>query len=860
MVDITNRNPFFFVQEGHEALAKEAESVAQTALPIGIPVPPLAEALENQTSPVVSESAVPEQSIEETQSSHLPIEPSIRFLRPQRGFDTSAMRSHLSSQLLQQTQTGSSSVKSNTHPEVGKTLAPISREDSGQNRQGGKEQIRETLLRLFPQFAMLPPQLQTLIAEVYIEHPELPIETAIALIQATETISFHQLGSADRQTFVKLLGSLMASPEYRDSVDTRVRELVDQIARGILDLRFIRVDGAGQGRVDAAGLSLNMADPQLQAAISAALRGDTQRLTAILLSLAHKIPQAQAEDPVWQSLENSRDARLSSQFASLGEVKTQVYQAIKSFPEANPKRIVEYAALPTREFQQALPPERSAELRLLAALDLESSKPRPNTSESPTLSERLINTEVSVKVYRDGDGRKVSVEGKEIRLNLADPSVQRSLETDAKLAVGAVLRLGVAAVRQVDTKAERLEQHPGVKRLDKQTRSLLAAVTEEYPDADPELLAKFAESQELASRRSGRERAHAMRFIASVLHQVAADPQRLDLAYQSILRLINGDIPLNGFMHEAAGLVADGSGISIDPKYLVEDRDENLVQLVAEVNQALHERPGVEWGGTIAMFASDYRAAYAEEFFRTGSTPSAGHMRQVMGTLLNPRPSNVYAQLSYTYDTDPEFKSLVDEIYSRLEEDRVVEPEELRQMLLEMIGRSPNISPSEQYEQPWILDNHSPFPDATTVLAKVAGRPEFDGLQAREQAVVVNMVRKYGVAVGDFCRFVKTDAFSRQSEEHRLLLLRVFGTLSSLAGREEGEQVRAVLSRLLTGRVEIEFVQEGQAVSFEGSRVRLGLKECSSRIIDDWVCELIDILPGLKSGNSYGAHSGIESQ
>lgn len=842
MVDITNRNPLFFMQEDPEALVEEAEGKAQTLLP-GMPLAVVPETAEAQTFPVVSDQAVQEQPLEEAQIEH-PVEPSVRFLRPQRGFDTNAMRDRLSSQ-LQPSQAEPLSVKSDTAVD---RLTPISREDR-RGGQSGKEQIREVLIRLFPQFAMLPPQIQTLIAEVYIEHPELPLETAITLMQATETTSFHQLGTADRQVFVKLLGSLMASPEYRNPVDTRVRELVDQIARGSIDLRFIRADGAGQGRVDATGLWLNMADPQLQAAISAALRGDTQRLASILLSLAHKIPQAQAEDPVWQTLERSSDSRLASQFASLGEVKTQVYQVVKSFPEVDPKRIVEYAALPTREFQQALPPERSAELRLFAAMDLEGSKPRPTTSTpdvSPALSERLMNTEVSVKVYRGGDGRRVSVEGKEVRLNLADPSVQRSLETDAKLAVGAVTRLGVAAVRRIDTGAERLEARPTVKRLDKQTRSLLAAVVEEYPDADADLLAKFAESQDLAGRKSGREKAHAMRFIASVLHQVAADPQRLDLAYQSILRLVNGDIHFSGFMHEAAGLVADGSGISIDPKYLVEDQDESMVQLVAEVNQALHERPGVEWGGTIAMFASDYRAAYAEEFFRTGATPSVGHMRQVMQTLLNSRPSNIYAQLSYTYDTDLEFRRLVDEIYSRLDEDQVVEPEELRQMLLAIIGKSPNILPNEQYEQPWILDNHSPFPDATAVLAKVAGRPEFDSLQAKEQAVVVNMVRKYEAMAGDFCQFVKTEVFKRHSEEQRLLLLRVLGTLSSLAGKDGGDAARMLVARLVSGRIDIEFLEEGQAVSFEASRMRLGLKECRARIIDDWVCELGKELISLK--------------
>lgn len=826
MVDVTSRNPFFFIQEDPEKLAEEAEHQAQqllTAVPVAPVMPPAEETISPEQ---VAQSEVgPEAQAEQ------PAVESFRFFRPQRGFDTSAMRDRLSNQLQPP-----ASMKTESET-VRQALTPIDRDDASHREQSTKGQIGEALSRLFPQFASLPPQLKSLIIEVYVERPELPLETAITLIQATETASFHQLGSADRQTFVKLLGSLMASPEYRNPVDTRLRELVDQIARGVLDLRFLR-DGAGEGRADAAGISLHMSDPRLQTAILAALRGDTTRLSAILLALAQKIPQAQAEDPVWQNLERSQEPRVASQFASLGEVKTQVYNVVKSFPDVDPKRIVEVAALPTREFQQALPTERAAELRLFAALDLESSKPHTAPNPAPTLSDRLINTEISVKLYRGGDGRKVSVEGKEIQLNLADPSVQRSLETDARLAAGAAIRLGGAAARRIDTRAEQLESRPSVKRLDKQTRSLLAAIAEEYPEADVDLLAKFAESQDLTSgsKKSGRERAHAMRFIASVLHQVAADPQRLDLAYQSILRLINGDVQLNGFMREASGLVADGSGISIDPKYLVEDQNENLVQLVAEVNQALHERPGVEWGGTIAMFASDYRAAYAEEFFRTGSTPSSGHMRQVLRTLLNSRPSNVYAQLGYTYDTDPEFRGLVDEIYSRLDEDRVVEPEELRQMLLGIVGKSPNIIPGEQYEQPWILDNHSPFPDATAVVAKVASRPEFNALGATEQAVVINMVRKYEAVADDFCRFVKTELFSKQPEEERLLLLRVLGTLSALAGQNAA--ARALVARMLAGRVEVEFLQDGQAFSLDADKIRLGLKECNARIIDDWICEL----------------------
>ncbi len=824
MVDVTNRNPFFFIQEDPERLAEAAEHEAQQlAVPI-VSGMPLAEE-------VISPEQVAQPEVGSETQAEQPAVESFKFFCPQRGFDTSAMRDRLSNQLQSPANMKAESAIVRQH-----VLTPIDRDDASQRGQT-KEQIGEALSRLFPQFAVLPPQLKSLIIEVYVEHPELPLETAITLIQATGTASFHQLGSADRQTFVKLLGSLMASPEYRDPVDTRLRDLVDQIARGVLDLKFLR-DGAGQGRANAAGISLHMSDPNLQMAISAALRGDTSRLSTILLALAQKIPQAQAEDPVWQNLERSQDPLVASQFASLGEVKTQVYNVVKSFPNADPKRIVEVAALPTKEFQQALPTERTAELRLFAAIDLESSKPHTTTNTPLALSDRLINTEVSIKLYRGRDGRKVSVEGKEIQLNLADPSVQRSLETDARLAAGAAIRLGVAAARHIDTRSEQLELRPSMKRLDKQTRSLLAAVVEEYPEADVDLLAKFAESQDLASgsKKSGRERAHAMRFIASVLHQVASDPQRLDLAYQSILRLINGDVQLNGFMQEAFGLVADGSGISIDPKYLVEDQNENLVQLVAEVNQAIHERPGVEWGGTIAMFASDYRAAYAEEFFRTGSTPSSGHMRQVLWTLLNMRPSNVYAQLGYTYDTDPEFRMLVDEIYSRLDEDRVVEPEELRQMLLGIVGKSPNIIPGEQYEQPWILDNHSPFPDATAVVAKVAGRPEFDALGAKEQAIVINMVRKYEAVADDFCRFVRTDLFGRQPEEERLLLLRVLGTLSALAGQNDA--ARALVARMLAGSVEVEFLQDGQAFSLQGSKIRLGLKECSTRIIDDWICEL----------------------
>ncbi|MCS6884730.1 MAG: hypothetical protein RMM17_02930 [Acidobacteriota bacterium] len=723
-------------------------------------------------------------------------------------------------------------------------LTPIDSDEKPRGQatfSGDKAQIRAALQHMFPQFSLLPAQSQSLIVDVYLSLPRLPLEAGIVLINFVETA---QLGAADKQLFLKLLGNLILSPRYADPLDTRLKELVEQLARGVLELRVTR---EGPSRAEPATIVLNLNDAQLQMAINLALQGDTQPLVTMLLAFSRSVSESQAQDVLWQSLESIPD------FRTLGEVKTQVYRAVKAFPETDVGKVVEYAALPSKSFLKALPSDRAAELRLLASLTLEAKKqssatsfassddkagsvPTSSSTEAAlaaTVIERIASGNIPLKIYKAADGRKVSSEGKQVALNVADPSVKRSLEGDCKLAASAVARFAPSAMKYVDVRAEKLQSRPSFRRLDAQTSRTITSILDDYPDVDPDLLAKFAESQDFCRGDSSRrEKAHAIRFIASVLHQVSSDPKRMDMAYQAILRLINGDIQFTGFMREAAGLVADGSGIAIDPKYL-DSEQENAVQIVAEVTQALQERPSTPWGGTIAMFATDYRAAYAEEFFRTNAKPCVSYMKQVLDMLVSSRPSSTYAQLRHTYATDPDFARIVDYIRSELDEERVVEPEELRQMLLEIIGKSPNITSSEMYEQPWLLDVASPFPDATAVVAAVAAKPELSRLNADEQAVIVNMVRKYGCNVDDFCRFVSVRPFLEHEEKK--LLLRVFGTLSALM--KEYSLAADIISGLLSGRTKVEVVQQSELL-FDGKVLRFGREQTAA--VDDWMFVLAE--------------------
>src|SRR5262249_51463733 len=160
--------------------------------------------------------------------------------------------------------------------------------------------------------------------------------------------------------------------------------------------------------------------------------------------------------------------------------------------------------------------------------------------------------------------------------------------------------------------------------------------------------------------------------------------------------------------------------------------------------------------------------AYTDELFRTNETPKPEHMRQVMNGLFNRRPSSVYAHLLHTYESDEVFAQLIDWINEKIDDDRVPAPEELRQMLLGMVGKTPNIGDAEYYEEPWIIDNQSPFPDASAVLARVSEQVSFDQLSQDEQALLVNITRKYDAEPQAFHQFMQTPTFQSADEGDRL--------------------------------------------------------------------------------------------
>jgi hypothetical protein len=612
-------------------------------------------------------------------------ESSVRFLRSRRSLNTNTLRDQLSARLQPM---------------------PASERD----------QVKAELTTKFPIFAALPAATQNVIVDLYVSNPGLSIDSALLLIQLVQTSSFQHLGTADRQLLLKLFASLIESPEFNNTTDGRLMRLITDIANGVIDLRLYRSTGGERGQCDAAGIALNLGSSEVASAIATALKGDCSQLSAILKGLSRAIPDARVEDPLWQMLETHPE------FHSLGETRNGVYQALKQFPEADPERLIDHAAFPSRNFVKETAIDRGNELKVIAAIDVAGGGGEATGLHEQNSVERLLRGDIPIKLYRAGDGKKSAIENDTIKLNLSDPGVQRSLSTDGKLVAAAIARLGAMAVKELDKQVAEIDSSYGLKKFDLVTKSMIASALNEYPDAQIQDLARFAESPSFAAMMSkgGRERAHAMRFIAFVLHQVASDPKRLMLAYNALNRLFNNDTQFLGFLDSAAySAEGEGSGILIDSKQWLEDDMDGMATLVAEVSQALHNPHGTEWGGTISLFAGEYRSAYTEELFRTNEPPGVDHMRQVMNGLFNSHPSSVYAHLRHTYETDEVFAQMVDWIYEKLDEDRVPAPEELRQILLGMAGKTPNLSSTESFEDPWIIDNELLLNHKDTKITKV---------------------------------------------------------------------------------------------------------------------------------------------
>lgn len=761
-----------------------------------------------------------------------------------------------------------------------------------------KEQIKMALATKFPVFATLPQTTQNAIVDIFAGQPDLPIDTGSLFIQFAETASFQKLGSSDRQLAFKLLSTLVSSPEFNNTSDGRLNQFLNDVAGGMADLKLYRAPSGEKGNVDATGVSLNLSSPEVADAVNAALKGDTNALASLLVTLSREIPEAQAMDDVWQNLTKQPG------FNQLGQSQSDVYQAAKQFPDVNVDRLVKYVAYPIQLPQS--PVERSSEIKLFAAIDSsketvatnngdsglksgsdQTAKPgmrqfpassimggNPSTpmaaadsaaksSPLPTdstgkvsttngngketqLSEKLMSGDVRIGVYRANDGKKSMVDGEKIKMNFADPSVQRSLLSDGKLAAGAVNRMSAQALKGLDQQLAKLESKPGYKKLNEASRRLLAGAQKDFPQADADQLMKFAESQsyqQLGSKGS-REKAYAVRMFASMLHECAGDPKRMMLVYNSLQRVFNNDIKFNGFMQETGYMSSNDGGVTLNPKYMIEGDMESMATLVVEVNHVIHEKPNMKWGGTISVFANEYRAAYMEALFLTNQPPVPQLMDQFLNGLLNTQPSSVYAHIRNTYDTDPEFARVIDWIKHRITEDHVVTPEELRQSLIGMIGKTPNIASKEPFEQSWSIDNESPFPDATAVVARVSQQIPLDMLNPAEQAVLINLVRKYNADPQTFQQYMQTSNFKQLNENDRTWSLRVIGGLSSEAVKSgTGSPANRTLTQINTNRASLAFYQDendGRLQFKEGSTIQINLSQANRLMIDDWIGGLND--------------------
>lgn len=750
-----------------------------------------------------------------------------------------------------------------------------------------REQIKMALATMFPTFPTLPLNAQSAIVDIYMSHPNLPLEQAAVFIQLTETPSFQQLGTSDRQLVMKLFGSMMESPMFNNnSGDSRLSQLLSDVANGMMGLNFYREANGKPGMPEATGMSLNLASPETASAIADALKGDVSKLAKLMMGLAGMVPEVRNQDSTWNSL------MAEPNFSQLGDAQAGVYQAVKQFPTADKQALIQYAAIPSAQFAQASPTDQANQLKLVAAIDsskdelghlAKDSSPAiradggkgsvvgqgdksdkagagqvsggqtsiGQASTGEQLMEHIQEDTVQVELYRASDGKKMLVEDNKIKLNIADPSVQRSLATDGKLVASAVARLSGNAIRALDGKVAELENKPTFKKLDSDTKRIIASATKDYPNADAETLSQFAQSfnfQDNKERdsKNGREFAYTMRIVASMLHQNANNPQQLNMIYNSLQRILANDTQFQGFTKDTKYAASnEKGGVSMNSKW-IENEAQNAATFVGEVNHALHERPNINWGGTIAVFANEYRSAYTEMLFRTNDNPEPEHMQQFMAGLLNTKPSSVYAHIRNTYDSDGEFTKLVDWINTKLEDKEVVKPEELRQVLLGMVGKTPNIASEEPFQQSWFVDNTSPFPDASAVLAQVAKQLPLDRLSKKEQSVVINMVRKYEADPHTFSQLMQMPTFQQASDDNRLWMLRVAGSLSASAAQEgKGSPVQRTLSQVLSGRTEIQFYDsesDARLSHLTGNKLQINLSECRPLLIDDWVAGLNDSL------------------
>jgi hypothetical protein len=733
-----------------------------------------------------------------------------------------------------------------------------------------KEQVKQALATKYPVFATLPVATQNAIAEVFVNQPDLPIEMGETFIQLAETNSFQKLASNDKATVFKMFGALMQSPLFNNFNDGRIGQLLNDIAGGFIDFQVYRSPGGEPGKSDSTGFALNLSSPEVASALADALKGDSSKLVNILLNLGKQVPALQAQDQTWQTLMSQPD------FKDLATGQQEIYQTVKQFPGADAKKLIEYVQLPSAKFLAATPGDRANELKLVAAVNtsVKEGEVKETNGESPAkttgsglrlaglpagkldgsgptqqmpLDQLIQEGTVNVELYRANDGKKNVVDGNNIKLNIADPSVQRSLSTDGKLAAGAVSRFSGVAAQNIDEKIKDLNKTPGFRKLDDETKRLIASALKEHPNADPEELLKFSESPnytEVPQDKSKREKAQLMRMVASLLHQYADNPKQLAMLYNSLQRLFNNDIKFNGFMNDSKYVSNNQSGgVSINSKW-VENEKEAAATFVREVNHALHERPNITWGGTIAFFANEYRAAYTEALFRTNATPEPEHMRQIITVLLSDQPSSVYAHLRNTLDTDPVFSNLVSWINEKLDNDEVIKPEELRQTLLSMVGKSPNIPSEEPFQDSWFVDNESPFPDAAAVLAEVSRQIPFDKLSAKEQAVVINLVRKYDADPQVFHQLMQLPRFQEAEETEKTWLLRLVGGLSSEAAKEgKGSPAHRTLNQLLGNKVEIAFYQsdtDSRLQHIDKNVLNINLTESQSVLMDDWIAGLND--------------------
>lgn len=877
MVDITNRDASLVPMQ--EDLRQEELQQPLTTTP-AVESPDLPAAVEGaklQNLEEIGEGEGKKEKNGEEKESEAAL--SSRFLRARRSFNTNALKDQIVSRLQPQAPVDSIAKQlSSTGAVVNRPISLLDeRSQSAQTFAGSeREQIKMALAARFPAFLALPVAVQSAIIDQMVAEPQLTIEMAGLLIEFTETNSFQRLGGNDRQTAMKMMAALMVSPQFSDLSDGRLPLLIKEIVSGALDLRFYRSTTAEPGQASATTISINLGAPEMARALQAAMKGDSAALARALVALAREVPEARAQDGMWQSL------AANPQFRALGNTQAGVYQALKQFPEAAAERLIEYAALPTPRFAAEPLRDRFNELKLMAAIDTDSAKgesvkgelgkseggeivtkapegrrrPEGAFSRTPAINvqqlaasplpliERLMQGEVVIDLYRASDGKKIAVDKNSVRLNLSDPGVQRSLATDGKLAAGAVARLGAEAARALDTRVAELDHLPGFKPLDEASKRLIAGALNDYPEADVDQLMQFAQSPSFLEQlnKSGRERAHAMRFIASMLHNAAHDDKKLTLLYQSLARLFNNDIQFTGFLHENGyASSSDGGGIAINGKYWLDDEMEGMATLVTEVNNALHERPDIGWGGTIAHFAAEYRSAYLEAFFRTNEAPRPEYLRQFVAGLLNAQPSSVYAHMRHTYETDEVFQQLVSWINGKLDDGEAVKPEELRQMLITMSGRSPNIAGPEHYQQPWTIDNESPFPDASAVLARVAGQMPLDRLTPAEQSIVVNMVRKYEAAPAAFHRFTDTPLFRDSDESARAWLLRIAGALSAAAASES--EAAHALDLIVSGRVRVALCSDetdSRQHWREGDSLRVNITACRRSLTDDWIIGFSD--------------------